>query len=496
MRIAPAGRGPGPRRSGLVVLAVAAVAFLATSPALPTLQATAVGEVVLGPGAAVDHPVRVHLGPGAADGATRSSLRMGFRAANGLDMGSSSAVTARLGRVGEPAPASELGGVSLPLEDCGAGCDLDYVAHFQADPTVLAGSIARYQVDLRIEYACCGQPTAALATIELASPASGPPPATWSLITGLLGLIAGWVAGPRLDSALGRRRRWPAIALGTLPVVLLIGFAVPRLALIGSYGAGIGNLLLAIVDPWSLILLTTLAWGVWRGIGRWEIDGGWALGLGAVAMTGLGGLWLAWWTTLDPVVQPLLAAAAAAMLGLLAGTVIGQAWRIDRRAAHDRAVAGAAVVSHGVVIAGFGFLAVDSLYQPSSGVTGLAAIIPAGLIALAFRRWFLGRRAWLILFDVVVAGAGLIGTAAFVLPDGGLLSLGQEPIGDVAVGIATCAAVISLITAFHRMPDRRSGESDGSAPDAVTGPIRDRSDVVDGAPLISARGPSPLPPTS
>ena len=36
--------------------------------------------------------------------------------------------------------------------------------------------------------------------------------------------------------------------------------------------------LFLVADPWSVILLGTLAWGIWRGYRRWPVDGGWLLG--------------------------------------------------------------------------------------------------------------------------------------------------------------------------------------------------------------------------
>ena len=468
MPIAPPGRGPGPRRSGLLVLAAAAFAFLATSQSLPTLETSADGEVSLGPGAIVEHAVRVHLDLAAVEGAGRSSLRIGFRSGSDLDVGYASWATATLSRAGAPADTSDLGGLSLPTDDCPSGCDLDYVAQFEAGPSVLPGSVARYRVDLVIEYpASFGEHPASQATIVLEHPASGPAPAWWSVLTGVLGLVVGWVLAPRLDEALGRRRRWPAIALAVVPVGILVVVALQRVAVVLPYGAQLASGIFYLIEPWSLALLGTLTWGVIHGLRRWEADGGWALGLGAVALTGLGGLWLAWWTTLDPVGQPIVAAVAAAVLGILAGSVIGQGWRLDPRAFHDRGVAGAAVLSHGVVIAGFGFVAVDSLDDPFGNASALLALVPAAFIALALRRWFSGGRAWLVLFDLLVAGVGLLGFVVVVLPGSSSLgSLGREPIADLAVSVAVGASLVALVTAFHQMPG-----PDGPAEPTMAEPV-------------------------
>ena len=189
-----------------------------------------------------------------------------------------------MSRPGRRTDTSDLGGLSLPLDDCPSGCDLDYVARFEAGPTVLPGSIARYRVDLVIEYPTSfGTHPASLATIELEHPASGPAPTWWSVLAGVLGLAAGWVLAPRVDGALGRRRRWPAIALAVVPVGTLVVLGLQRVAVVLPYGLATANALFYALEPWSLALLGTLTWGVVRGIRRWDADGGWALGLGAVA---------------------------------------------------------------------------------------------------------------------------------------------------------------------------------------------------------------------
>jgi hypothetical protein len=273
------------------------------------------------------------------------------------------------------------------------------------------------------------------------------------VLAGVLGLVAGWLLAPRVDLALGRRRRWPAVALAVVPLAVLVALGLQRIAVVLPYGAELANAVFFLLEPWSLALLGTLTWGVVHGVRRWDADGGWVLGLAAVALAGLGGLWLAWSTTLDPVGQPIVSALWAAVLGIMTGTVVGQGWRLDPRAFHDRIMAGAAVLSHGVVIAGFAFLAVNSLYDPFGNLSGLLGLVPAALIALALRRWFSGGRAWLVLFDLLVAGTGLLGFWLVVLPSSSaLLTLGPEPIADVAVTIAVVASLVALATAFYRMP--------------------------------------------
>jgi hypothetical protein len=463
MRIATARPGPGPSRSGLLVLAVASLALLATSQSIGTLESKAAGEVGLSGGETVEQAVRVHLTPDAVQDASRGTIRAGFRSGNGLDVGYSGDATVMLVPAAGAATATQAG--ELPLSDCPTGCDLAYTARFEAAQDVLPGSTARYEVVVEIQYGgSFGDRPSSYVTIELEQPATGPAPATWAVIAGVLGLLAGWFAGPRVDAALGPGRRWPAVALAVVPVAALVLELVQRLALMSDIGVGLAEVGLFFFDPWTTALLVILAGGVIRGIRRWDADGGWSLGLGALALAGLGGLWLVWRATLEPVGQPVVAAVVAAALGLIAGTVVGQGWRVDARAAHDRLPAGAAIVSNGILIAGFAFLANNSLFDPfSTTPVALSLLIPAGLVALALWLWFGSSRVLLILFDLLIVLAGLLGLWVFVIGGGYPFTLGPEAIGSVAVAIAFGAAVVGLVSAFHRMPGRDRGPSPAPA---------------------------------
>jgi hypothetical protein len=178
------------------------------------------------------------------------------------------------------------------------------------------------------------------------------------------------------------------------------------------------------------------------------------LGLSAVATVGLGGLWLAWRLTSETVLQPIFVAAPFVLLGGVGGIVIGQAWRTDRRADHDRWWAALAVLSHGVVIAGFGFLAEQSFYDPfANSPTSVLALVPAALVTLAFRRWLSGRQFWLALFDLIIAGTGLLGLWLWSTNFVGFTTVPSRlEIDDVAVFVAVAAALVALVTSFHRMP--------------------------------------------
>jgi hypothetical protein len=454
----PADGGRGPTARSLIVLTISALALIATTPGQPTIAGRAIGEVVVDGGETVERELRIHVDPEAGD-ASSGSIYLNFQAANGLQTSSTLAATlafvAASDAQGSFEPSAE-----FPVERCVSGCDLTYRIRVGARSDVLPGSVVRYEVDVALRYDGFGSRDQSLMRVDLDGSASGPVAPIWALLAGLLALAGGIWAGPAVHRSLeGGRRRAPAVALVALAVGLIVWIFVEGasnvLALDAlSQLARSPLLVLVVADPWSVILLGTLAWGVWRGLGRWTVDGGWLLGLSAVAMVGLGGLWLAWRLTSESVVQPIFVAAPFVLLGGVGGIVIGQAWRTDRRADHDRWWAALAVLSHGVVIAGFGFLAEQSFYDPfANSPTSLLALIPATLMTLAFRRWLRGRQFWLALFDLLIAGTGLLGLWFWSTNFVGFTTVPSRlEIDDVAVFVAVAAALVAVVTSFHRMP--------------------------------------------
>lgn len=463
-------RGPGPSRSALAVLALSSLVLLATSQAQAQLAGTAEGGVTIGPGEVLEREVRVHLDPAGGDGATTGTIRPTLLAASGLD--TSYPIDVGIGLIagraadGEPVPADG----SFPVDRCGDGCDLTYVLRISGGPTVLPGSVVRYRIDAVVTYGgSFGSRDPGLMRVEVDGPAGGPVPAVWAVLSGLLAIAVGVAVGPRVDATLRHRRRtWPAWLLTAVPIGVIGSQAVQRIVALAAYDVPWTESILYALDPWSAGLCGVLVWGMIRGVRRRDDDGGWSLGLAAVALVGLGGLWFTWWATVGPAIQPAFAMVGAGGLGLLGGVVIGQAWRTEpRTTTRDRGWAALAVLAHGVLVAGFGFLAVDNLYEPfGRGPAGLLALIPAVVVLLGLWRWFDGRRAWLILFDLLIAGVGLVGvwlwsSALYGFDDR------TVAIDDAAVGIAVAAALVALVTSFHAMP-RRDASPGRAADDPAT----------------------------
>ena len=451
-------RSPGPSIRALVILSLTAVALLATGTPVPTLQGRALGEVVIGAGETVERDVRIHLDP-VAGRATSGTIGTTLQAASGLEPGYSLDTTIELVRPDEPVAADALPN-AFPVERCIEGCDLAYQVRIAAGPGVLPGSVVRYEVHVRLAYESFDQPPTSALDIRVDGPAGTPVAPIWAILAGVLALIGGIAVGPEVHRRLPTGR-WtlPSLALVAIAIGLIAWMAVEGLINLRRFDAfdqvtRSPLSLVFLVDPWSTILLATLAWGVWRGRERWSTDGGWLLGLAAVAMVGLGGLWLAWRLTLDAFVQPVLLAAVFAVLGGLGGLVIGQAWRTDPRADHDRWWAALVILSNGILIAGFGFIAEQSFFDPfSSSPTSLLALIPGGLLVIALRRWLGGHRFWLALLDILTAAAGLLG---LYLWSSSVIGATTTPwrleIDDVAVGVAVAAALVAAATAFHSMP--------------------------------------------
>ena len=369
----------GPTPAGVAVLALAAIALLATSAPLPTLHSQVVGEAALSPGETVERELRIHLDPEAGP-PSLARVSVGFESSIGLSRSYTDQATAEL------TEAHDAFG-SFPVDEdasprCAEGCDLVYRIDLRAGPDVLPASVARYTADVEFQFRSGPYPDAAWLTTELDGAASGPPSPLWAFLAGVVGLVAGIAAGPavarRLGPAWPRRSTIALIVLLLAPLVwLYVTRLVSLLAVWDQLRLGSPLYVLFLVDPWSIALLGTLAWGLWRGFHRRDVDGGWLLGLAAVATVGLAGLWLGDLVGEAAIVQPLVAALAFAVLGGLGGLIIGQAWRTDARAWHDRGWAAAAVLSHGVVIAGFGFLAMNAMYERIRERQRLPAARPA-----------------------------------------------------------------------------------------------------------------------
>ena len=288
----------GRRSRALVLLSLSALALLATSPRQPTLEGRAIGEVVVDGGETVERELRIHVDP-EAGGAMSGSISPTLQAASGLQPGYSLDATIALVGAGEPTSAYSPS-TTFPIERCIAGCDLTYQVRIAAGPSVLPASVVRYEVHVQLLYECCGQPGPGRLRVQLDGAAGTPVAPIWAILAGLLALIGGIVAGPAVHRRLpAERRSLPSLAVVASAIGVIVWMVIEGVINLGRYDAfdmvtrSPLNLLF-LVDPWSTILLGTLAWGVWRGRGRWSTDGGWLLGLATVALVGLGGLWLAW----------------------------------------------------------------------------------------------------------------------------------------------------------------------------------------------------------
>lgn len=459
-RVRPPSDGrPGPTFKSLIVLAIGTLALIATTPPPATLSGRVIGQVDIDGGETLERELRIHVEPGGGE-ASRGSIDLDFQAGSGLQTSYTGDVTLSF-----VSGSDEQGAFqptrAFPVDRCQNGCDLVYRIKIAAGPGVLPGSIVRYEVDVELQYNTrFARLDPALMRLELEGTASGLVAPIWAVVAGILALAGGILAGPAVQRRLPPiARRAPSVALLGLAIALIAWLFVDGFLRIVGYGtfdllARQPLALFLVANPWSLALLGTLAWGVWHALRRWPTDGGWLLGLSAVAMVGLGGLWLAWRSTLYVAIQPIVVAALMVILGVLGGVVIGQAWRTDPRANHDRWWATLAILSHGILIAGFGFLAERFLYDPfARSPTSLLALIPASLLILALRRWFQGRRFWLALFDIVIAGVGLLGlwlwSTSFI---GFTTDSARFEIDDVGVYLAVAASLVATVTAFYEVP--------------------------------------------
>src|SRR3954468_13357081 len=102
-----------PSPAAILALVVAALAIVATSPAPPSLESVAIGEVLLDGSHQVERELRLHLDPRAA-APSAGSIILKLQAAHGLGEAWPNGVSLALVGDDGPAPPASTGGFVAP----------------------------------------------------------------------------------------------------------------------------------------------------------------------------------------------------------------------------------------------------------------------------------------------------------------------------------------------------------------------------------------------
>ena len=464
-----------PRRSSLFVLAVAALATIATSPGQPELEAEAGSELAIESKSVVTRDIEIRLDDTRPGTLLSGELRVGLRTVGDLSDTYSDAIRIEIqpiqgGSALPPAAAGASSGaqVALPVDDCADGCVLTYRIAFSARREIGPGAVIRFVTRVRFVYDSGAHrpPTDALAvTIE---GGQMPPVAVgWVLLAAVSGLIGG--------VRLGRRDRRPTtIGLapaGVLVAVLVVGAAWP---LTGRYVTA------ALV--FSTALLLVHAGMLTLGIRRWRAGQPWILGLAAFSTVVLCGLWLAWTVGMVAVLSRVELAVIVGVLGVISGTVLGQTWDRHEATLEGRTVqATAVVVSQGLLMAGLTFVSLVALirtggYETTPDPLGVVPLAAAALVGWGTLRWFVGSGGLMLAINLLLLAIGLLGSFVWFSAQAGMFGDPGIDAVDVMVVIEVLAALVGVFAARH--PLRRRSFREGSTADVP--------DAADASPEQSA----------
>jgi len=437
-----------PRAAALLLLAVVALAAIATSQAAPAIEDGQTAEVTLDGGTTISRDIRVHLDPAGGESLASGRLSVGLRSAADFGDTGSDLITIALAPADGPTPTNpvyDMRQVEIPVDACRTGCDLTYRAWFSASPAAGSGATIRYSAAARFTYDNYGaSPPQRWLEVAIEGGETPVSPLIWALVAALAGIGFGAVIGRRVRSQGTARLLAPLGLTG----VLVSGAVIPLI----EWG----------LDQFSLFtaaLLLSHAAGIVAGMRRWSSDGGWLLGLAGVSTIALCGLWLAWVVGSFAVVHPLELAVTLAGLGLLTGIVVGQAWGARSVVLAGRQLwAVVAVVSQGLLVAGLVFVGIVALVPASPfdslNVMGLVPLGVAALLGVGVRRWFDGSRGLMLAVNIVLFLIGLLGLVAWVSLRQGFAVPGVagsivDP-ADAVIVIEVIAAGIGIVAATRR----------------------------------------------
>lgn len=453
-----------PRRSSLVVLAVAALAMIATSPGQPSLDAQADSELTIDRGSVVTRDVRVRL-TGSRPLVLRSAeLMVGLRTVGDLSDAYSDEIQIGVQPIESGYAVGVRAGagarVDLPLDDCADGCDLTYRVTFRVRDGVGPSVVIRYAAVARFtyDYSSSSPPDGAL-TVTLDGGEVPPVGLGWVLAAAVAGLVGG--------IRLGRRYRRPTtagLAAGFVLAAILVVAAL--LPLTGRPTGGLA---------FSAALLLAHAGMLAYGLRRWRAGQPWILGLAAFSTVALCGLWLAWVVAMLAVLPRFELSLMVGLLGAVAGAVLGQTWDRRELALAGRTVhATAVVVSQGSLMAGLIYVSLVAFirtgeYDMTPNALGLVPLGVAALVGWSALRWFAGSGGMMLVVDILLVAIGLLGSFLWFSFQAGSLVVTEPGINalSVMIVIEVLAALVGVVVARSPLDRQVLGRSSTAADTAA-----------------------------
>jgi hypothetical protein len=175
-------------------------------------------------------------------------------------------------------------------------------------------------------------------------------------------------------------------------------------------------------------------------------------------------------------IQPTSLAIELAGFGLVLGVVVGQTWfRPEAGIAGRRLVPSLAVISQGIICAGFAYLAVNALdlaginLGAPQPLLAVPLVVAVAIVLAGLWRWFRGSRWLMALANLLLAIVGLLGFFLWPsLTNTTGTATNDTLLANLAIGLEVAATIVGFVISLRLYRPTRNVEPGTDATDEPT----------------------------